>query len=569
MYGDIARARIISDLSVVGPAAALSRRGMPGHWRVIDYETEAFAGRLLFAGEVTQAPPVHLPLDASGWYAIYIGFWCPCWSSSIYELRLKLNRDANYVHWNPESDAWSYGFTPDNPERLERFLERFWKYAELSHDDVLTIAQQSRGVGHPAGIGYIKLVPLSPTEVHAIQADRARGENRRLIAMNDAYSDFCTHRPATSADIEEWIEPYRHSDVGKLFWCMGGGGDVVTYDSRLGQLAGQDVADFPLPMDRHLAESLYGLLGEGIDPLRVACDYAHSLGIEFHVSQRMGAFGTPPPWDEEMTGRLYREHPEWRCVDRDGTPIARMSYAFAGVRRLIIDMFREVCAYGIDGIDLVFNRSAPFLLYEAPLIEGFQALYGEDARLLPEDDGRWLRYRAGAMTAFMRQLRAEMDECGPTPAGRRLQISAHVLHDATHNHFYGLALEDWVAGGLVDRIIPYPWKTNDSNKIELAYFAQLCAGSSVEWAMELMPRQMEPAAYLELAKRYYAAGADGLCMWDTNGRDRLWRQWAIASRLGHREELDALDPADAGAALRPIRTVGGYRTDRHSAYWAY
>jgi hypothetical protein len=36
-----------------------------------------------------------------------------------------------------------------------------------------------------------------------------------------------------------------------------------------------------------------------------------------------------------------------------------------------------------------------------------------------------------------------------------------------------------------------------------------------------MPRQMEPAACLELAHRFYAAGAAGLRLWDTNGHDSL------------------------------------------------
>ena len=57
MYGDSSRARIISDLSNATPAAALSRRHVPGHWQVVDYEIVGLKGRLLSAGPETRAPP--------------------------------------------------------------------------------------------------------------------------------------------------------------------------------------------------------------------------------------------------------------------------------------------------------------------------------------------------------------------------------------------------------------------------------------------------------------------------------------------------------------------------------
>ena len=88
-------------------------------------------------------------------------------------------------------------------------------------------------------------------------------------------------------------------------------------------------------------------------------EYAHSIGLSFHVCQRMGAFANAPPingndgfYDELFTGPFYKDHPEWRCVDRDGRPLLRMSYAYPGVRQFGISILREAAEYGIDGVNL-------------------------------------------------------------------------------------------------------------------------------------------------------------------------------------------------------------------------
>ena len=50
-----------------------------------------------------------------------------------------------------------------------------------------------------------------------------------------------------------------------------------------------------------------------------------------------------------------------------------MSYAFPEVRDLLLRVFREVATrYDIEGVNPIFNRGAPFLLYEEPLVEGFR-----------------------------------------------------------------------------------------------------------------------------------------------------------------------------------------------------
>lgn len=80
--------------------------------------------------------------------------------------------------------------------------------------------------------------------------------------------------------------------------------------------------------------------------------------------------------------------------------------------------------YDVDGINPIFNRGAPFLLYETPLLEEFREQTGLDARELDERDPRHMAYHASVMTDFMRELRARC----------RKPLSAHVLNDLEERH---------------------------------------------------------------------------------------------------------------------------------------
>ncbi len=98
---------------------------------------------------------------------------------------------------------------------------------------------------------------------------------------------------------------------------------------------------------------------KGIDPFRVALEYAHEMGLEFHAAYRTAGFHFPVPEDEWNTGGVYDKHPEWRSIDRQGRPTPRLSYAYPGMRRLVVSLLKEMASYPIDGICLLYNRRPP------------------------------------------------------------------------------------------------------------------------------------------------------------------------------------------------------------------
>ena len=546
----------LSDLTRCEPGAAISDGPRKGHWQAVSYEAEGVSGHMLVAGVECDAPTLTLPLGVQGWHAIYLGAWTHWVDSAV---KLKLTRDPCFTPIATSRPDW------ETSNYFASIGEVLWTVADLT-DQELSIGQMSAGLSRRAGIAYVKLEPLSPSEVAAMQRDRARTDTRRLIAYNDAWSFVYSRGPTTREEILEEVEPFRGTDFHKLLWGIGGG-SAALFLSEIGELSECGaVDDFQRIGDRHAAESFRALKRQGIDPLGTVIDHAHSLGLELHGSYRVGGWVTPPP--EYPGDAFYRQHSEWRCVDRDGRAVSRMSYAFGAVRDLVISLFREVAERGADGVNLAYVRGLPCVLYEQPLVEGFQERYGEDPRELPEDDSRWLAYRATWMTEFMRALRGEMDEVG-SRQGRRVQVSAYVLNDVALCLSYGLDVATWVGEGLVDFIIPYPWHGN--MQVDLAAFAGLTRATGCRTYAEVLPRQMSPAEYRERALACYRAGVDGLAFWDTDTENRLSykEQWRTLRRLGHEDEL-AGGAEDELPACRwvPLHSLGGHLMDKYSPYWS-
>ena len=582
----------ITDLSRCQPKTALSDRDRRDYWRKVPYEAEGFSGTMLLAGIDGSAPTLSLPLGVHGWHAIHLGIWTPRTLSSI---RVKLSSDSAFtVVTTPKGERWSSNW-------WTMINEAFWKFADLSDQDLL-ISQLSSMQRRGAAIAYVKLEPLSDNQVAAIDREQARTDTKRLIGHNDSYTFMMYHGTTTAEEIWQELEPFRGSDFGKILWDVGGG-STTFYRSKIGDsLEWEDDFDYWRLRegggDLNVVESHRTLKEKGIDPLKTAIDYAHSIGLEILGSYRLAFWMFPPPEDNlgGFSGRFAQAHPEWQCVDWDGRPIARMSYAFPGVQQFVISLLREVVEMGADGVCLSFIRGVPCVLYEQPLVDGFKEKYGQDPRELPQDDPRWLAYKAAWITEFIRAVRREMNELGEQ-LGRRVQVGAYVLDNVPYCMSYGLDIGAWAREGLVDFVIPSSTRNKlreaiigarfvkdtlsgttlgqmggEGVHVDVAGFAELMRGTNCRLHADMLPRQMSPADFRQRALEYYEVGADGLAFWDisTASEHRLCYldQWSMVRRLGHKEELADWAP-DEWPSYRyvQLRTLAGLTMDRHSPYW--
>jgi len=325
-------------------------------------------------------------------------------------------------------------------------------------------------------------------------------------------------------------------------------GDRMYYPSKLSRITAADewIGD-PYRVGDRLAKETWMIWREkGIDPLRVAADYAHELGLEFHATYRTSGFHFPVPEDEWNEGGAYDQHPEWRGKDKNGQTTPRLSYAHREVRELVISLLKEIASYPVDGICLAYNRRPPYLEYEQPLIDGFLARFGKDPRQLGSKNPQWLSYRASFMTLFMSELRQGLAEVQDrTKKSKPFGVSAIVLSSEAENLYYGLDLQQWVEQELVDTIIPYSSAENiisskdswtDPKSAE--FFYDITRGTNCKLALNLMPRQLSPDQYRRRASALYQAGSEHLFFWDSNARNDFGPSWDVLRRLGHRKELE-------------------------------
>ena len=507
-------ATLITDLSQCTPKTALADKRRRGRWKVLEYETNTHGGKCIAALPNTGAPPVTLPLNTEGWHAVYIGL-----NSGM--AKVKLTGDPAY-QWRSHSKG--------------NIDEIFFKHADLTGQS-LQLAQQSAGKGVAAAIMHVKLVPLTDAEVARLQADVEQRETKQMVATIDGFSFIFSREPTTKAELLEEFEHYRGTDFGTLWWCIGGA-DEVNYASELGTINGGDVDDFPREGDASYTRAVKKLIASEIDITEVAVEAARSIGAEIHIGLRPAAWQGTPPYEDFFVSDFYRAHPQWRCVDRDGTPVARMSFAIPEVRAHLLGIFREVLQARPDGLNVLYNRGMPLILWEDAFCEQFQERHGEDAKAVEEDDPRILELRADLMTGWMADIRGLLDEAQRT-WGREepLKLSAMVLETEADNLKFGLDVERWVTEGLIDQIGIYKGSHRTSgDPIDMEYFARIADGTDVTihpcmvaWALP------KPEEMMRQGLDYYDRGADGMLFWDPSGVSRNGGLWPIVSRMGHVE----------------------------------
>jgi hypothetical protein len=537
----------LTDMARCEPHSALSQKARRNHWMLLDYQTDEHKGVMLVAGHNSAAPEVRYPLVQKGWHAVSIGLHS--WYEGEYATRLevKLNSDSTF-------SEMIHHATRDSRNHIEEY---FWKIADVTDQSIVfrqlirqVVPDDPNSVGNPcspAWIAYIKLVPLTDEEVQALKRDRDRRNHRRLFAHNDAWSYTYTYRPTSAADIRRELEPFRDTDFARIYW-EAGAGDRMNYPSKIGFMCTDDwIADPYRIGDRLAAETWQTFRKKGIDPFRVACDYAHQIGLELHASYRTTGFHFPVPYHEWNAGGLYEKHPEWRCTDRQGQSTPRLSYAYPDVRRFIVSLLKETASYPIDGICMLYNRRPPVVEYEAPIVKGFKAKYGLDPRQLDHKDPRWLKYRATFVTQFMREVREAMQQVSrDQKRSKPLEVSAIVMNSEAENLYFGMDVEAWVKEKLVDTIIPYSSalrldSSQDSwlDPKDADFFLHITEGTGCKLALNLMPRQISGEEYRKRAARLYRAGVEHLFFWDTNARNRYGLSWDALRRLGHQPELEA------------------------------
>jgi hypothetical protein len=547
-----------ADLSRCLPAVRLTRDFTSNCWNLVDYETEdGVKGVMAAAYPGQDCGELTLPLEATGTYRILLGinYTKATWGfdSPYGQVEVKLSDDPGFRRVaaeggiNGEDGKLKIGVNQDCYRAIQ---EVYWKTAELSGQS-LVFRQPEAPYNREehaciSNISYVKLVPLSAAERDAWRQTLPTAATKR-IGMIFCTGQFTGHtsgtytfHPTKASFFDNEFTPYVNSDIGLvIFEAMRG--NYCLFKTKLGDVG---------PDDNQWRD-------DWVDPLAEMIRVARRHGVKIFASQRMIGAQFPLNRTPISRARFYWQHPEWVKLDRDGVRLTGLSLAYAGVRQHWLGLLREALAYGIDGIQLHLNRATPFIGYEPPVVEAFQARHGVDPRQLPEEDPRWAAHCAGYVTAFLREVRALVDE----RPGRELAITLYgeptkYDHDKKNYHplRYQCDVETWITERIADYLMPSPYIS-----LDLIRQWRKLGGERLHIWPDLMPRTQLPSDYARLARRYYEAGADGLCTWDGERRAARLSEWAAVQRLGHRDQLDRLEQEAKHYYRRvPCKYLGGF-----------
>lgn len=169
------------------------------------------------------------------------------------------------------------------------------------------------------------------------------------------------------------------------------------------------------------------------------------MGAKIYASYRIqaGGFGNFADYlNPSYLDPWYAEHPEYRCITRDGRALKTSSFAYPEVRRRVVEMIVNGSRC-FDGVCVFFHRGT-FIAFEEPVRQMVYEKYGVDATRLPMTDPRLNDVLCHFITLFMRELRAALDE------GK--DINAIVFYGVEDSKSFGYDVKTWVDEGLVNSI---------------------------------------------------------------------------------------------------------------------
>ena len=540
--GDI----LISGLDMVVDAKLLQQDPLESNlWKAIPYESEEYSGVMLGGGGGPEQQPISVRLGAQGKYRIFLGLYG---GFDAMEFKVKLSHDPfpTTLPIYPNGDPTLYF-------RTLIISETYWKEADLSGQNLIL-----EGLGDPnhspGAIAYVRLEKI-----------QERKKLYPLLTTNDGHGIFGRTETNSPQDL---LKPFKAMPDGTcmrtLFWGNGCA-DNCNYPTEVGQFYASAGGQYIWHSDFHKNMGIWK--EKGWNSMEIVRDYARQRNWEFQVYIRMEAFKAPFPFDHQNNSKFYNEHPEYRCLDRDGNVVGRLSYAYPEVQDYMLRLIKEISDYDPDGVCLCFIRGIPVVLYEPIMVEGFEKEYGIDPRVLDELDPRWMEYQGAVMTAFVKRVKETLKP--------NQRLSVIVPANELDCRRWGLDVAAWVEQGIIDDLLPTGqiFDENDIHRdkpenLDFKYFAQLQGREKIRLIPLLYPWSKfadDYAGWEELMRSYLDQGADAYAVWDATetGGGRFTKVKDIGKTMDTYQR-----PEPPAARQIKLKMLHGMRIDRYHYFEA-
>ena len=557
------------------PKEIIKRDGQRSTWSWLTYNTVDYNGTMLLTPNCNQPSDLSFDPKLCGWYKIYITFaGAP---GSI--LHAKLSSDSCFV------------YVMSHQASLYDMEQVFWRCADLT-DEKIVITTNNTSHQH-AAIAALRFIPMTDEEIALCKADKQRTDTKRMYVTEDMGNCFWDHTKMTPDDWRSVVACYRDSDVE---WFS---------------------AEFSPPLEEDPPKDWFNN-----EIYAAMVDEAHKLGIKFAVSNRMGHWGVGYPYYFKGSGyEFVDDHPEYHCLDRDGSIVGALSYAFPEVRKHKIDAYVTAAKCGADAVCLLACRGVPYVLFEKPVADAFYEKYGEYPYEYTFDDPKLRDIHCEFMTQYLREMRQALDEeFGKNKI--RIQLRGfNSIEDCANIGFdvYKLAEE-----GLIDEVAthtrryfedipPELMKEDDPTKIDIEKFTKHIyanTGNSDTTALYWEdacyapfrnsrgiipgPRSFEEnvqqwkefsdkfgiRVYHEMfhmckdpekAKKnieiLYQNGGDGITLFNTCMFSHNPVLWPILAKSGHKDEFSELEPTPSGYKKTRVYEFDGVNMNRYKPLW--
>jgi uncharacterized lipoprotein YddW (UPF0748 family) len=187
------------------------------------------------------------------------------------------------------------------------------------------------------------------------------------------------------------------------------------------------------------------------DPLRVAVNEAHRLGLEIHA------------WFVVFYDSwLVSKRPDLAAVDVKGNPLPNWTCPVrAEVRQYNLDLILEIVKnYDVDGIhfDYIRYRDQNYCYCNYCRAE-FEREFGIDPVKLPYSNQTWIEWRAKQITSFVQEANAAIKSIKPN-----IKVSAAVVPDLDKAIIYkGQNWKEWAEKHIVDFLAPMTYTNNSAD----------------------------------------------------------------------------------------------------------
>ena len=305
--------------------------------------------------------------------------------------------------------------------------------------------------------------------------------------------------PIHKEEFEAAVDKLAGTPVEALMLTLGDARSLL-YDTRAGELWGQNIKMWPHLIWRRAHQNFKKLIKEGNDPLRIICDRAHAKGMLLYTTllvQQGGRERMLQSWEKEgfddddwrldvqpleigASGEVDPSFPGYRCLD----------FKHEEVRDKTLAVIEEVLTdYPIDGFELQLN---------------YQPYYFHPNEV---EAGR------PVMTEWIRRVYTAVKE-----SGSERELAIHVPASIEGALSVGLDAREWMREGIVDVLIAEGLGDVDAT-VDFRPLVEAAEGSACRIHAAISNRlnsdrlSFAPIEMLRAAAcNYWEQGVDGLYM---------------------------------------------------------